>query len=90
MSTTVSFTYMIMIILDLYAIYFTTYILHTLTSYTIHPLPVHSDSIDISHEFYSDPEGWLMGKVPNINAPLPSHLVLFDVLVPVSSLLCKF
>ena len=32
---------------------------------------------------------WLQGKLPDTNAPLPSHLVLFDVLVPVSSSLYK-
>ena len=45
---------------------------------------IHSDYIDISRQFYSDPEGWLQGKFPNSSAPLPSHLVLFDVLIPVS------
>ena len=58
-------------------------------AYTHTTFSIRSDYVDISREFYSDPEGWLQGKFPNANAPLPSHLVLFDVLVPVSSSLCK-
>ena len=52
------------------------------------PYSIRPDYIDISRQFYSDPEGWLQGKFPNTNTPLPSHLVLFDVLVPVSRSLC--
>ena len=64
--------------------------LHTHThNHTCTTFSIRSDYIDISREFYSDPEGWLQGKFPNANAPLPSHLVFFDVLVPVSSSLCK-
>ena len=63
---------------------------HTHThTYLYTTFSIRSDYIDISREFYLDPEGWLQGKFPNANTSLPSHLVLFDVLVPVSSLLCK-
>ena len=68
----------------------TTFMLtHTHTHTYTYTFSIRSDYIDISREFYSDPEGWLQGKFPNANTPLPSHLVLFDVLVPVSWLLCK-
>jgi len=51
---------------------------------------------DVAEVFYSDPEGWLNSHYPSPAAPpisshlptipsTPSHLVMYDVLIPVSS-----
>ena len=89
MSTTVSFQCTFMCTTrSLPARYLPCHHFHAYTHTHLH-VSIRSDYIDISRKFYSDPEGWFQGKFPNANAPLPSHLVLFDVLVPVSSSLCK-
>lgn len=46
---------------------------------------IRPDYHDVSKAFYSDPEAWLSSEYPKPEH-LPTHLVFFDVLLPVSLL----
>lgn len=44
---------------------------------------IRADYHDVSKEFYADPATWLRNEYPNTDHS-PTHLVMFNVLLPVS------
>ena len=50
-----------------------------------HPLRISPDSKDISKDFYASPLPWLAARYKVHNSTLPSHIVMFSVLVEVGS-----
>ena len=54
------------------------------------PFRLRSGDVDVEREFYQSPRTWLDRRYPDSHTSVPTHLVMYDILVKVGNIIYIF